>query len=322
MRTPKILIVDNELAHLEAIIDVFEEADLTYRILQAFNGKNAYEIAVKEMPDIIITDWKMPGMSGIDLIKKIKSNNKTADIPVIMCTGIMTDSKNLETALQAGAVDYIRKPIDKIELIARTKANLHLADSYNSIKKLNESKDRIFSIIAHDLKGPVGNMKVFLEHIIKKFTDYDLEKLLKYLASLGKQSAAAYYILENLFAWANAQRNNIDFKPEKNNINSVIERNIDLLKNTAAQKNILIHNETDESLIAVFDITLISIVIRNLIANAIKFTPESGKITVKAKQDEIQTLVSITDTGIGINPDRIEKLFDETVYEYPLKKTG
>jgi len=257
----------------------------------------------------------MPEMDGIEFIKQLKQSTITADIPVIMCTGVMTSSENLNTALNAGAVDYIRKPIDEIELIARTKANLHLANSYSRIKKLNESKDRIFSIIAHDLKSPVGYMKAFLELIITQRSNYDREKLLDQIALLGRQSTAAYNILENLLVWANSQRNNIDFNPKKQKINLAIESNIDLLENIAEKKSIKICNETSEHLIAVFDLSLISTVIRNLIANAIKFTPEKGTITVNVEQTKLQTLVSITDTGIGISPDRVEKLFEETSFE-------
>ena len=91
-----------------------------------------------------------------------------------------------------------------------------------------------------------------------------------------------------------------------------------MLENVANKKNILISNEINDQFIAVFDLPLISTVIRNLLANAIKFTPENGKIVINADQDEIQTLVSIKDTGIGINPDRLENLFDDSIFETTL----
>ncbi|MDP3444185.1 MAG: ATP-binding protein, partial [Ignavibacteria bacterium] len=126
---------------------------------------------------------------------------------------------------------------------------------------------------------------------------------------------AAYSILDNLLVWANSQRNNIDFAPKKQPFNDAINNNIILLENNANKKNIIISNELSEDLIANYDLPLISTVIRNLLANAIKFTPENGKIILKVEQDENQTLFSIKDTGIGIHPNRIEKLFDETIFE-------
>ena len=77
MQTYKILIIDDELEHLEAIVEIVEEIEESYSILQAFSGKAALEIAEKEIPDLIITDWEMPGMNGIELIKQLKSNTKT-----------------------------------------------------------------------------------------------------------------------------------------------------------------------------------------------------------------------------------------------------
>ncbi len=310
-----ILIVDDQPENLQAITDIFTKSQLPYEIIQAPNGKIALKIIDKVLPDLIITDWEMPEMDGIEFIKQLKQNTNTADIPVIMCTGVMTSSVNLETALQAGAVDYIRKPIDEIELIARTKANLHLSDSYTEIKQLNESKNRIFSIIAHDLKGPVGNIKSFLDMILSNQSDFDFETVINYLNLLEKQSTATYNILENLLAWANSQRNNIVFNPVKQKINLTVETNIVLLEDIATKKNISINNKTSNDLTATFDLNLISIVVRNLIANAIKFTPENGTITVLTEQNELQTLVSITDTGIGISPDRVEKLFEDTSFE-------
>lgn len=310
----KILIVDDEVIHIETIMDCIEETENDYRVLQAFTGENALEIAQKVLPDLIITDWEMPGMNGIELIKKLKEDPITKDIPVIMCTGVMTSSENLETALKAGAIDYIRKPVDKIELIARIKANLHLADRYHEIKELNEAKNRIYSIIAHDLRGPIGNMKSYLELILSPMFDYNNEELQEDLTLLAKQSAAALNILNNLLAWANSHRNNIVFNPKLQAINLAISDNIGLLENIADRKNIVLQNTVKKNERAMFDLTLIATVIRNLIANAIKFTPENGKITIAAEQTASETLISVTDSGVGIPADRQEKLFDDTSF--------
>lgn len=90
---------------------------------------------------------------------------------------------------------------------------------------------------------------------------------------------------------------------------------IDLLRNIADKKSIVICDESSDDVMAIFDLTLISIVIRNLLANAIKFTPINGEITIKIEQDKYQTLVSVKDSGVGISDDRIENLFDDTTFE-------
>jgi len=135
MKTHKILIVDDDIANIRTIRKCIALSDESYTLYQALNGGLAFSIANTEMPDLVITDWEMPGMDGIELIKTLKLNEATSEIPVIMCTGVMTSSESLQTALIAGAVDYVRKPIDKIELIARIKSMLQLSDSKKVIKE-------------------------------------------------------------------------------------------------------------------------------------------------------------------------------------------
>ena len=308
-----ILIVDDKPKNLSVINDLFTESKLPYKIMNSPNGKIALETIEKKRPDLIITDWDMPEMDGIEFIKQLKSNKLTNDIPVIMCTGVMTSSENLETALDAGAVDYIRKPVDKIELIARTKANLHLAENYQKIKRLNKAKDAIFSVIAHDLKGPVGTIKSFIELILKNQSVYGHKKIMRFITLIGNQSASIFSVLENLLVWANSQRNNISYQPENQDISLAVNSGVNLLEVTANNKNIEIINEIDKQIFINFDLNLITTVIRNLIANAIKFTPKNGKINIRAKQTKTHLEISVTDTGIGICPERINNIFDETV---------
>lgn len=130
----KILIVDDEPGNIRIIRNCIAEIDEPYTLFQALNAELGIKIASVEMPDLIISDWEMPGMDGIELIKALKKNEYTSEIPIIMCTGVMTTSENLHTALMAGAVDYIRKPIDKIELIARVKSMLQLSASKKDLK--------------------------------------------------------------------------------------------------------------------------------------------------------------------------------------------
>ncbi len=134
-----ILIVDDEPSFLETMVEIIENAGEPYKIFQALSAEVAYDIACKRLPDLIITDWEMPFMSGLELIDKLKSNPNTKTIPVIMCTGIMTSSRNLMTALEIGAVDYIRKPIDPLELISRIRSMLLLHESFKEIQHRKEA---------------------------------------------------------------------------------------------------------------------------------------------------------------------------------------
>ena len=146
----KILIVDDQPENLQAIATLLKESHCSFEIMKAPNGSIALKLIEKKIPDLIITDWEMPVMDGIEFIKQLRKDIITVDIPVIMCTGVMLTSENLQTALQAGASDYIRKPVDKIELIARTSSMLQLSDSKQRIKeqnaKLEQQNDEILTI--------------------------------------------------------------------------------------------------------------------------------------------------------------------------------
>lgn len=136
MKDYKLLIADDESAIIESITNVLEKFD--YEILAAPDGQKAYNIATKVFPDLIITDWEMPIMNGVELIRKLKNNEKTKGIPIIMITGVMNTLDNLKIAFDAGATDFIDKPIVPVELVARTRSMLMLADYYKEAIKQKE----------------------------------------------------------------------------------------------------------------------------------------------------------------------------------------
>jgi len=343
MQLPKILIVDDELNHLETIVDIVEELGNAYVILQAFNGEIAFKIAEKEIPDLIITDWEMPIMNGIDLIKSLKNNPKTSEIPVIMCTGVMTSAKNLATALNAGALDYIRKPIDKIELIARISSMLKLSDSYKKIKEqniqleqqkeeitirnkkieeqnhilseINIGKDKFFSILAHDLKSPFNSMLGLSDLLNDEFASFDLEKQKEFINIINKGLHSTYNLLDNLLLWSYAQRGTIDFKPTNENLYLLANDFVAVLMLAANNKSIQLINEIPKDIFITADKNMLSTIIRNLVSNAIKFTHREGEIVINARKisdENNQNFIEIfvKDNGLGVPIEIQPKLFD------------
>ncbi len=178
---PQILIVDDELENLNAICDLLD--DDTYTVLRTTRAERAYAIALDNRPNLIITDWEMPGMTGIELIQKLKSNPQTTAIPIIMCTGVMTSAANLKTALDAGAVDYIRKPVEPLELVARVSSMLKLSAAFREIvqqkiiiEQEKEKSDRLLlnilpAKVAHDLKETGATHPESFDNVTVYFSD-------------------------------------------------------------------------------------------------------------------------------------------------------
>ncbi len=155
-----ILLVDDDINNLELLV---ERLLREYRIIMANNGRDALQIARKEIPDLIITDWDMPVMNGIEMIKALKGDNTTQEIPVIMTTGIKLTSFDLETALNAGAIDYLRKPIDDIELIARIRSAIRFSENRKTIEKQKQI-----------LENQKVQLNKALDELIEKKNSYEL----------------------------------------------------------------------------------------------------------------------------------------------------
>lgn len=157
--TKNILVVDDDPIIVKTIFEIISRNNPEYIFYQANNGKMGYEVAEIKKPNLIITDWDMPEMNGIEFIEKLKSHEVTKDIPVIMASGIMTSSENLKTALNAGAVDFIRKPIDPVELRARVNSMLILSGYIEEIKRKNETifeKNKFLNELINTIPYPIA----------------------------------------------------------------------------------------------------------------------------------------------------------------------
>jgi len=148
MQNRTVLIVDDLVENLQIVVSIFEQNRPDLVIYQANSGKIALELAIKILPDIILTDWDMPEMSGIDLILELKKLKATRAIPVIIATGIMLSPENLREALEAGAVDFLTRPINAVELLARSHSALLLSEQH---KNALAEKDRQLAEIALDV---------------------------------------------------------------------------------------------------------------------------------------------------------------------------
>lgn len=131
----KILIVDDSPASVKVIAGIIDKSVSDCRIFQTIDSEAAFRIALKEIPDLIISDWEMPGMTGIDLINFLRSDELTERIPVIIVTGVMVTDENLSKAMDVGAVDFIRKPVIELELQARVNATFRLLDLFERDKE-------------------------------------------------------------------------------------------------------------------------------------------------------------------------------------------
>jgi signal transduction histidine kinase len=180
----------------------------------------------------------------------------------------------------------------------------------NKIDEMNKAKDKFFAIIAHDLKNPLGGMLNLSETIYNNFEFIGPEKMKTYLGSIKDSSKKVYTLLENLLQWAALQIGNIKPKPDEFDLCRLIKENTELLSLLAAQKNIELKFEGDPNCKAFADQSMINTVIRNLLTNAVKFTPANGKIILKITKETLYHKVYISDNGNGIPPEQLSSIFE------------
>ena len=180
------------------------------------------------------------------------------------------------------------------------------------IQKLLDDKNQFFSIISHDLRGPLGSSASLSELLVEDLEQYNLEEIREISEMLHQSNKNIYKLLENLLEWSKIQTGMITFNPKKIVLNTLIKENVELSENAALHKNITILFESEDIVEVNGDKNMLDTILRNLLSNAIKFTDKNGEIKVKVLKTNENTEISITDNGIGIPDDIKEKLFKIT----------
>jgi two-component system, sensor histidine kinase and response regulator len=175
--------------------------------------------------------------------------------------------------------------------------------------ELNTTKDKFFSIIAHDLKSPFNSILGFSELLLAHVNEKDYEQIGEFANIIRQSSIKAMNLIMNLMEWAQSQSGRIEFNPEYFEINTIVNEAILLMEGSAEQKSIIITNKLAPDIQVNADKNMISTVLRNLISNAIKFTQPNGKISVTSVVNHNELTISVMDTGVGISEDRINNLF-------------
>lgn len=189
---------------------------------------------------------------------------------------------------------------------------IELNKSEQKLKELNATKDKLFSIIGHDLRGPIGGFKTLIELLISGYDLSDSKNLMDILQIIHKTANSTYDLLENLLAWAKSQRNEILFAPEKIKLKEITLLTNDLFAELSKNKHINIIYDVPEDTMIFADKNMLMTVLRNLISNAIKFTPNGKQIRVIADKNDKEHIITIKDEGTGIKPENLTKLFKNT----------
>jgi two-component system sensor histidine kinase/response regulator len=311
-QTPIILIVDDNQRNLMVLGAMLRRINAV--LIEAQSGPEALEQIEKNIPDLILLDIMMPKMDGLEVCSIIKNNPIYKDIAIIFISALDSTTDKIR-GLEAGGVDYITKPFQKEEVLARVKTHLTikyqqkaLEETNQELRLANSTKDRLFSIIAHDLLGPVSNVS----NVLKLLTEMEISPLeqKEFLLAASSTVKNTHSLLKNLLFWAKSQRNEIDYNPHNINASIVVADNLQLLMSQIVEKQLTVENLIPEAFQCYADENMLSTIIRNLISNAIKYTEPNGRITIGYKASPAEVTFWVEDTGVGIPEEHLPLIFD------------
>lgn len=309
-----ILIIDDNIENLKVLGNILKENG--YKIALVQSGQEAFSVCETILPMVIFLDVMMPEMDGYEVLRILKSKEETRDIPVIMVTA-KSDAEDIDAALELGAVDYIKKPINKIELLARLRTTIKLREKELALHEMLKSKEEFIQIVAHDLRTPFASIAGFADILIN---DADLSKKMNsehkdYLKLIIDSSAFLVDYFNKLLNWASIEAKGLQVKREQVNLKNIIQTAQLLYSAKLTEKSLNFSNNLKEDCIIAADSSLFQQIINNILSNAIKFTPEKGEISIFVEKDNSHIGLIVRDSGIGMNKLTPNELFSKSFHK-------
>lgn len=309
----KILIVDDVMSNVLLLKVLLTNEK--FAIATASNGRQALEQVEKENPDLVLLDVMMPDMSGFEVAQHLKSNPNTADIPIIFLTAL-NSTADIVKGFQVGANDFISKPFNKEELIIRVTHQISLVAAKRLILSKTEElqrtiagRDKLYSVIAHDLRSPMGSIKMVLNMLILNLPSEKIGAEMYELLTMANQTTGdVFSLLDNLLKWTKSQIGKLNVVYQDVDLVEVTDGVIEIFSMVASLKKIKIREMKPEKMMVNADIDMLKTVVRNLLSNAIKFSKENSEVLVKMEEVDGMAVVSVQDHGCGISEEGQKKL--------------
>jgi len=205
---------------------------------------------------------------------------------------------------------YLIVKIIKPAIIENKRSNEIISEQNIELHKINTDKDRFITILAHDLKSPFNSILGFLDLLTKNIRKYDIDKIEKFVNMINNSAKNTFGLLEDILLWVRANSGKIPYEPQKLNFATICNEVIENLKLTANTKDITIKQFATEEINIIADKNMLNTVLRNLVSNSIKFTNKNGRIDIYAEKNHSKVTISVSDNGVGIEPDTLNKLFE------------
>ena len=316
--TATILIVDDTPANLALIVEYLEARQ--FRMLVAQGGEEGLQRAALVQPDLILLDAVMPGLNGFEVCRRLKAREATRDIPVIFMTSL-ADTQDKLTAFAVGAVDYVVKPLQVEEVMARANAQLALRAMHRQLTAANRELEAFSYSVSHDLRAPLRAISSFAQILRKDYRDNLDEDGQRYLETIIATSARMGTLIEDLLLYARTSRAAsaavaVPLAPLVQHLATIFSERI---ASAGARLEVVEPLATPLG-----DSTLLGQILNNLVDNALTYRCRQGtpEIKISSQRQGEEVLIRVADNGIGIEPEYHEKIFQvfqrlHSTDEYP-----
>lgn len=311
----KILIVDDVVSNVLLLKILLTNEK--FQVLTANNGKVCIEVAKREHPDLILLDVMMPELNGFDTAVIMKQDEEVKDIPIIFLTALH-NTQDLVKGFKCGASDFLTKPFNKEELLMRVMHQISLVAArrliqkqYEELKATINNRDKMYSVIAHDLRSPMASIRMTLNLLVNVLSpDVIGPEMFELIDNANKETEETHDLLDNLLKWTKSQTGALHVAFQDFELNDVLPGVIDIFKMIAESKHITLNLDLGtENLDVHADKDMFNTIIRNFMSNAIKFSHENSSIDISVSHVDDFAKISVRDHGVGISQERIETLF-------------
>ena len=304
--TETILIVDDTPANLGVLVETLGAAG--YRLMVAEDGEEALAQTAQTQPDLILLDVMMPGIDGFETCRRLKARETTRDVPVLFMTALNETAEKVK-AFAAGGVDYITKPIEHEEALARVRTHLALRRLRQELQAQLTLKERFMRMAGHDLRSPLCLILMAADLARRQIARPDAPPPTKYLDNIAESATQMRRIIDTFLdlrvSGASRQAGSVD-------LNVLGDAVVRQHAPAAERKQIALTSELAPSLPSVrCDAALAYQAFTNLTSNALKFTPPTGRVTVRTRLAQDRVRVEVHDTGPGVPAAERGQLFQE-----------
>ena len=301
---PKILVVDDEELNrslMEAML-----LPLGYEVIFAKDGVEALEVVKESSPDVILLDIMMPKMDGYEVARRLKEDEATKIIPIVMVTALKEVGDRVK-ALEAGATDFLTKPVDRTEVRARVSSLVQVKAYQEELNRSNKELEQFAYVVSHDLREPLRMVTSFAQSLEKRYKEKLDKTADEYINFIVDGAARMQRLIDDILLYSRVSTRAKPFEPvEMENILMTVLSNLSVAIDEAKA------DITSDLLPAInADTSQMGQVLQNLIANAIKFSKpgERPAVHISARKENKEWVFSVKDNGIGIDPELFGRLF-------------